>query len=192
VFCFQWGYTGSVISNLYQPEDAVRNGADAVLVCLTLKTGSEAVDARNAEIFADLCLKAHRLGLPVLGEYFPHSHLTKDPGAFHAEIMVGCRMLAEFGADCIKTFHTRRFAELTAACPVPILGLGAEKTPTDLDALKLAEREMRDGAGGVVFGRNAVQASNPRAFVAALQDVVKRGVTAEDACRQHGLTGARA
>lgn len=188
VFCFQWGYKESVQTNLFQPEDAARNGAEAVLVCLTLKTGSEAVDARNAELFADLCLKAHRAGLPVMGEYFPHSHLTKQPAEFHAEILLGCRMLAELGADCIKTFYTHRFAEVTGKCPVPILGLGAEKTPTDLDALTLAEKEIRDGAGGVVFGRNAVQASNPKAFVAALQDVVKRGMKAADACRAHGLT----
>ncbi len=188
VFCFQWGYTQSVVSHLYQPEDALRNGADAVLVCLTLQTGSEATDARNAEIFADLCLKAHRLGIPVMGEYFPHSHLTKDPDAFHAEVKIGCRMLAELGADCIKTFRTNRFAEVTAGCPVPILGLGAEKTPTDLDALRLAEAQIKEGACGVVFGRNAVQASNPPAFVAALQDVVKRGATADEACRTHALT----
>ncbi len=187
VFCFQWDYKASVITNLYQPEDAAANGADAVLVCVTLKTGSEAVDARNAEIFADLCVKAHKIGLPVMGEYFPHSHLTKTAEEFHEEILVGCRMLAELGADCIKTFHTQDFARVTSTCPVPILGLGAEKTPTDLDALVLAEKEIRDGAGGVVFGRNAVQASNPEAFVAALQDVVKRGMTAADACKQHGL-----
>ncbi|MFP4027140.1 MAG: class I fructose-bisphosphate aldolase [Candidatus Brocadiia bacterium] len=188
VFCFHWGYKESVISNLYQPEDAAANGADAVLVCLTLKTGSEEVDARNAEIFADLTLKAHRLGLPVMGEYFPHSHLTKDPEEFHEEILIGCRVVAELGADCIKTFHTQHFAEVTSTCPVPILGLGAEKTPTDLDALQLAEREVRDGAGGVVFGRNAVQASNPPAFVAALHDVVKEGMGAEEACQRHDLT----
>jgi DhnA family fructose-bisphosphate aldolase class Ia len=190
VFCFKWGYKASVISHLYQPEDAVRLGADAVLVCLTLKTGCEATDARNAEIFADLCIKAHGLGLPVVGEYFPHSHLTKAPDEFHEEILIGCRMLAELGADCIKTFCTRKFAEVTGKVPVPVLGLGAEKTPTDLDALKLAETEIRCGAGGVVFGRNAVQASNPMAFVAALQDIVKRGAAAEDACRRHGLSGA--
>ncbi len=188
VFCFTWGYRDSVISHLYQPEDAARNGADAVLVCLTLKTGSEATDARNVENFADLCLKAQRLGLPVVGEYFPHSHLTKPADAFHEEVLIGCRMLAELGADCIKTFYTQRFKEVTSTCPIPVLGLGAEKTPTDLAALQLAEREVRDGASGVVFGRNAVQASNPGAFVAALQDVVKMGATAENACRQHGLT----
>ena len=189
VFCFQWGYDASVITHLYQPEDAVALGADAVLVCLTMKTGCEATDSRNAEIFADLCVKAHRLGLPVVGEYFPHSHLTKKPDDFHEEILVGCRMLAEFGADCIKTFYTERFEEVTRTCPVPILGLGAEKTPTDLDALELAEREVQAGAGGVVFGRNAVQASNPPAFVAALQDIVKRGLSATEAADKHGLSG---
>ena len=97
-------------------------------------------------------------------------------------------MLAELGADCIKTFYTNNFKEVTSTCPIPILGLGAEKTPTDLDALKLAENEVRDGAGGVVFGRNAVQASDPTAFIAALQDVVKNGSTAEDAVKKHGLT----
>ncbi len=188
VFCFQWGYTGSVISNLFQPEEALAAGADMVLVCLTLRTGSEAVDARNAEIFAELCGKAHRLGLPVMGEYFPHSHLTKPADEFGEEVLVGCRMLTELGADCIKTFHTRNFKQVTATCAVPILGLGAEKTPTDLAALELAEREVRDGAGGVVFGRNAVQATNPPAFVATLQDIVKGGATAKAAARKHGLT----
>lgn len=188
VFCFTFGYTASVISHLFRPEDAVARGADAVLICLTLKTETESVDARNAEIFADLCVKSHALGLPVVGEYFPNRHLSKKPDDFHEEIMVGCRMLSELGADCIKTFYTHRFAEVTATCPVPILGLGAEKTPTDLAALELAENEVRHGAGGVVFGRNAVQASTPAAFLAALRDVVKYDKTAKEAADTHGLT----
>jgi DhnA family fructose-bisphosphate aldolase class Ia len=188
VFCFKWNYAESIVTNLYQPEDVLAKGADCVLACLTLKTGREETDARNAENFADLCVKAHKLGLPVVGEYFPHSHLRKKADEFHEEVLVGCRMLAELGADCIKTFYTSDFSEVTSACPIPILGLGAEKTPTDLDALLLAEKEIRDGAGGVVFGRNAIQASNPRAFVAALQDVVKKGLGAEEAVTKHQLT----
>jgi len=187
VFCFRWDYRASVVSHLFEPEEAVAAGADAVLVCLTLKTESEATDARNVEIFAELCGKAHRLGLPVVGEYFPNGHLTKRPDEFHEEVLVGCRMLTELGADCIKTFHTHNFKEITASCAVPILGLGAEKTPTDIEALELAERQIRDGAGGVVFGRNAVQASDPPAFVAALQDVVKRGLGAKQAAAKHKL-----
>ena len=189
VFCFKWGYRESVISHLYQPEDAVAEGVDAVLACLTLKTGDEATDAENAEIFADLCIKAHKLGLPVVGEYFPHSHLEKPADEFHEEILVGCRMLAELGADCIKTFYTNSFREVTSTCPIPILGLGAEKLPNDLAALKLAEKQIRDGAGGVVFGRNAIQAENPPAFIAALQEIVKNGMTAEGAAEKAGVNG---
>ena len=188
VFCFKWGYKESVISDLIQPEDAAEMGADAVLACLTLKTGSEATDAQNAEVFAELCVSAHQIGLPMIGEYFPHSHLTKDPDAFHEEITIGCRMLSELGADAIKTFYTNNFSEVTSTCPVPILGLGAEKTPTDLDALTLAENEVKDGAAGVVFGRNAVQSSGPPGFVAALHDIVKHGMTAEAAVKKHKLT----
>ena len=189
VFCFKWNYRASVISHLFQPEEAVAAGAECALACLTMKTGSEETDARNVEIFAELCGRAHELGLPVVGEYFPRSHLEKSPEEFHEEILVGCRMLAELGADLIKTFYTHDFREVTSTCPIPILGLGAEKTPTDRDALDLAERQMRDGAAGVVFGRNAIQASDPRAFIAALQDVVKNGVSAAEAVEKRGLTG---
>ncbi len=188
VFCFEWGYKDAVLSNLFEPAEALLNGAEWVLVCLTLRTGSEARDAANAENAGRLICQAQKLGLPVMGEYFPHSHLTKTPDEFHREALIGCRMLAELGVDGIKTFHTNRFKEVTETCPVPILGLGAEKTPTDLEALRLAENEMRDGAAGVVFGRNAVQATHPPAFVAALQDIVKRGVTAQDAAAKHGLS----
>jgi DhnA family fructose-bisphosphate aldolase class Ia len=188
VFVFQWGYKASILSNLFEPEEAVANGADCVLVCLTLKTGSERQDAENAENFARLCSKAHKAGIPVMGEYFPHSHLTKGPDEFHQEILLGCRMLSELGADCIKTFYTKNFKEVTGKCPVPILGLGAEKTPTDYDALLLAEKEIRDGAGGVVFGRNAVQASDPVGFIRALREIAGSGMKAAAAVKKFKLT----
>jgi DhnA family fructose-bisphosphate aldolase class Ia len=42
--------------------------------------------------------------------------------------------------------------------------------------LQLAADEIRDGARGVVFGRNAIQVKNPFAFQFALCDVVKNGL----------------
>ena len=56
------------------------------------------------------------------------------------------------------------------------------------DALELAEKEVREGARGVVFGRNAIQASNPPVFIAALQDIVKQGMSAAEAVEKHRLT----
>jgi DhnA family fructose-bisphosphate aldolase class Ia len=102
-------------------------------------------------------------------------------------VLLGSRVVAELGADAIKTFHTCDFCSVTSACPVPVFGLGAEKLPTQKDALSLAQQEVEEGAGGVVFGRNAIQVPNPAAFQRALCDVVKHGKAAAEACREHQL-----
>ena len=154
-------------------EDALREGMDIPLVSLTLNTGSEEQDAANAGIFSEMAADAHRLGLPVIGEYFPTGHGTMEPEELHEDVREGCRIIAELGADAVKTFYTCHFEEVTGSCPVPILGLGAEKLPTQAEALDLAAAEVRHGAGGVVFGRNAIQQENPAAFQAALCEVVR-------------------
>ena len=60
--------------------------------------------------------------------------------------------------------------------------------PTQRDALALAEAEVTAGAGGVVFGRNAIQVPDPQAFQAALCEVVREGAKADDAATKHRLT----
>jgi DhnA family fructose-bisphosphate aldolase class Ia len=188
VYCFKLNYTAAMSVDSYEPEDALREGMDVALVSLTLQTGDEGRDAKNVEIFSRLTNACHRLGIPVIGEYFPTDHANLGPEAFHENILLGSRIVAELGADAIKTFYTREFPAITSSCPVPVFGLGAEKLPTQRQALELASREIHDGAGGVVFGRNAIQVADPWAFQAALCDVVKQGMPAEYAVQKHGLT----
>ena len=173
VYCFGWNYRQARSAPCYSVEDALREGMDVALVSLTLQTGSEERDAYNIEVFARLTTAAHRLGVPVIGEYFPTGHAELSPAELHENVRMGSRIVAELGADAIKTFNTMDFAAVTGTCPVPVFGLGAEKLPTQLDALQLARREIRAGASGVVFGRNAIQVRNPFAFQAALCAVVK-------------------
>lgn len=187
VYCFKLNYTAATSVDSYQPLDALREGMDIALVSLTLQTGDEHRDARNVEVFSRLTNACHQLGIPVIGEYFPTDHASLSPEAFHDNILLGSRIVAELGADAIKTFYTRDFRAVTSSCPVPVFGLGAEKLPTQKQALELAAREVADGAGGVVFGRNAIQVSNPMAFQAALCDVVKHGLAPEDALKKHAL-----
>lgn len=187
VYCFHWNYREAATVEAFSPEEALRLGADVVLVSLTLETGSEANDARNVACFRQLCREANRLGLPVIGEYFPPDPDALSPEQMHAKVYACARILAELGADAIKTFYTHRFREVCEACPVPVFGLGAERRPTQLEALQLAAAEASDGAGGVVFGRNAIQVADPAAFQRALCDVVKRGLRPEDAVNKHGL-----
>lgn len=187
VYCFHFGYTGAKSVYSFDPLDALREGMDIALVSLTLQTGDEQRDAANVEVFSKLTNACHALGIPVIGEYFPTGHAGMSSEQLHRDVLIGSRVVAELGADAIKTFYTHDFRAVTSSCPVPVFGLGAEKLPTQLDALALAQREVEDGAGGVVFGRNAIQVPNPQAFQMALCDVVKRGRTAVDACREHQL-----
>jgi DhnA family fructose-bisphosphate aldolase class Ia len=135
-----------------------------------------------------MAAQCHRLGMPVIGEYFPAYSDTLSPEDMHHQIKIGCRILAELGADMIKTFYTHAFKEVVAGCPVPVFALGAARLPTPLDALRLAHNEVSDGAQGVVFGRNALQVEAPLTFQAALIEVVKHGATPEQAFANAGLT----
>ncbi len=187
VYCFNLGYTKARSVDNYDPESALRAGMDIGLVSLTLKTGCEERDAANVENFSKLLTACHALGIPVIGEYFPTDTDKKSPEQMHEEILLGSRVVAELGADAIKTFHTCDFKAVTSSCPVPVFGLGAEKLPTQRDALALAAREVAEGAGGVVFGRNAIQVADPTSFQAALCDVVKQGKEVDQAVQEYGL-----
>ncbi len=191
VYCFNWNYNKAYTVITQSVEDAVSHGAEIVLASLTLQTGSEETDSRNVEIYSKLLSQADRMGVPIIGEYFPVHSGTLSKEKMHEQVYRGCRILSELGCDMIKTFYTMDFSEVTGSCPVPIFGLGAEKTPTQLNALQLAADEIRDGARGVVFGRNAIQVPDPSGFHAALCDVVKYGIKPEEALKRHKIFDIR-
>jgi DhnA family fructose-bisphosphate aldolase class Ia len=187
IYCFPWGYSQARSVESCQPEDALASGMDIALVSLTLNTGDEDRDASNVAVFSKLMHACHRLGIPVIGEYFPAGFATMSPDELHEDVRIGSRILCELGADAIKTFNTQDFRAVTASCPVPVFGLGADKLPTQLDALQLAAAEVAAGAGGVVFGRNAVQVPDPFAFQAALCDVVRREADPQEMVQKYNL-----
>ena len=187
VYAFEWNYNDANTVEAYSIADAIAEGADVALISLTLKTGSEKRDASNVELFCKLARQAHHLGIPVIGEVFPThcNQITRED--MHQQIKNGCRIIAELGADLVKTFHTYNFKEVADGCPVPILCLGAEKMPTQLQALELAEKIVQDGGKGVVYGRNAIQVPDPKAFQNALCAVVQQGSTAADTAAKYAL-----
>ena len=188
VYCFSWNYNKAYTVMAQTVDEAISNGAEIVLVSLTLQTGSEDIDSRNVEIYSRLVNQADKMGVPVIGEYFPTHSGTITRDKMHEQVYRSCRILSELGCDMIKTFYTTDFRKVTESCPVPIFGLGAEKTPKQINALQLASDEIRDGARGVVFGRNAIQVPDPVGFQAALCDVVKNGMSPGDAVKKHKLT----
>jgi DhnA family fructose-bisphosphate aldolase class Ia len=187
-YATQWGYHESRSVPMVSAGGAVALGADIVLVGMSIKTGSEAVDAENVELVARCVAEKRAAGVPIVGEVYPAGHEDISPEQRHEVISIGCRIVAELGVDLVKTFHTgERFAEIVRSTPVPILALGAKKLPRELDALELAAMAVRDGARGVVFGRNLVGATDPVRFLDALQDVVKRGLDPAAAAAKYNL-----
>jgi class I fructose-bisphosphate aldolase len=187
-YCFQWNHVESHHRRMLTVAQAVEAGADIVLASLAIHTGSERTDAENVGLFCDFVREARELGIPLIGEYFPARAETMSQEELHTNIKIGCRVIAELGADLIKTFYTGpRFGEIVAATPVPILVLGAEKTPTEAEALSLAARAAETGARGIVFGRNIVQSRNPAGFIRAVRSVMNAGVSIEAALKASGL-----
>ena len=187
-YATQWGYKESRSVPMISASDAIGLGADIVLVGMSIKTGSEAVDAENVEMVARCVAEARHAGVPIVGEVYPAGHEDVSPEERHEVISIGCRIVAELGVDLVKTFHTgERFAEVCRSTPVPVLALGAKKLPLESDALGLAATAIADGARGVVFGRNLIGAKSPVNFLAALGDVVKHGKSAAEAAATHGI-----
>jgi len=188
VYCFHWNYNKAYTAIAQTVEEAVTNGAEIVLASLTLQTVSEENDTKNVEVYSRLVNAADKLGIPVIGEFFPAYSDTISGEQMYEQVYSGCRILSELGCDLIKTFYTKDFRKVTESCPVPIFGLGAEKKPTQIEALQLAYNEIKDGAKGVVFGRNAIQVNDPFAFQAALCDVVKNNINPSDAFIKNKLS----
>ena len=184
-----WNYKHSHSVPMLSVDDAVAQGADIVLASLTLRNPDEAEDSGNVEVFSQFVAAKRALGIPLIGEVFPTGGDDAHPDDLQEAVLVGCRVITELGADAIKTFYTGAgFEKVTASTPVPVLALGAKKTPHEIDALRLAATATGAGARGVVFGRNVVQAKSPERFLDALKQVVKTGMTPEKAAKEFGLS----
>jgi len=187
-YATQWNYGTAHSVPMISAHDALALGADIALAGFSLHTGDERMDADNIAVLAKHIAEKRAAGIPLIGEFYPAGAEDLVPEKLQEQVAIGCRIAAELGADMIKTFYTgKEFEKIVAATPVPIFGLGARKTPREIDALHLAANEIRAGARGVVFGRNVVQARDPKRFLDALKEVVKAGRDPEDVARKFGL-----
>ncbi len=187
-YAAQWKYKHSHSVMMTSVAEAVKEGADLVIGSLTLKNPDELEDAQNVEIFTECVSQKKAFGIPMIGEVYPTGGDDTKPEDLQEHIYIGCRMAAEFGADLVKTFYTGpKFEEITKATPVPVLALGAKKTPREIDALQLAFDAVNHGARGIVFGRNVLQAKSPERLLDALKEIVKAKKSPSSVAAKFGL-----
>ena len=154
-------------------EDAIRMNASCMAIQVFIGSAGECQSIDNLVKTIDA---GNRYGIPTLGVVAVGKEMERTAKYF----LLATRMLAEFGAQMIKTYHCDEFEKVTAACPVPIVIAGGKKLP-EADALKMAYNAIAQGAVGVDMGRNIFQADNPVAMVKAIRAIVHDHETAEKA-----------
>jgi len=169
-------------------EEAAQAGAGAVICSLFLEEKNEARETENVRVFSEVVRQKERLGIPLIGECYVVEHKELSAEQLHDKVKRVTRVMAELGADLIKCFFTgERFHEVVANTPIPVFTIGAEKLDTDLAVLKKARDSVKQGARGIIFGRNIFMAKNPAELIKALNEVINGGEEPEAALKKHGL-----
>jgi fructose-bisphosphate aldolase, class I len=96
------------------------------------------------------------------------------------------RQAVELGADVIKADPTDDVSVyhkvIEIAGGIPLLVRGGGKAP-DREILERTEALVRQGAAGIVYGRNVIQHENPAGMTKALMAIVHDGAPAGDAAK---------
>ena len=155
-------------------EDAVRLNAAGVGIQVFIGGEYETRSIHNMTKLVDAGL---RCGIPVMGITAVGKDMKRDAKYFR----LACRIIAELGAQYVKTYYVENgFDTVTASCPVPIVMAGGKKLP-EFDALTMAYNAVQQGASGVDMGRNIFQSDAPKAMLAAVNAVVHKNTKPREA-----------
>lgn len=163
----------------YDVKDAIRLGADAVIV--TFYMGGK-YEFESMKDVGRICAEADRWGIPCLVEAIPSQDKFKgfdDP----AGIIYAIRSASELGADMIKAYlptNIEIMKEAVKKSPAPICLAGGEAT-SGRAVLELAKMSMDAGIAGLCFGRKIFQYKDPTAMVRALSLIVHENADVEEA-----------
>jgi len=154
-------------------EDSIRMNAD----CMAVQTFIGADGQLSSLDNLSRCInEGARYSIPVMGVVAVGKDMERTDRFFK----LATRIVAELGANIIKTYYCENFEEVVAACPVPIVVAGGKKLPED-EALTLAYNSIKGGAKGVDMGRNIFQSNNPVEMASAIRKVVHEGFTDKEA-----------
>ena len=154
-------------------EDAIRMNAD----CMAVQTFIGADGQLSSIDNLSKCINAGmRYSIPTLGVVAVGKQMERTPRFFK----LATRIVAEMGANLVKTYYCDDFEEIVAACPVPIVVAGGKKLP-EPEALEMAYRSMQGGARGLDMGRNIFQSEHPVEMAKAIRMIVHHGATDKEA-----------
>ena len=175
---------GAIVTPIGSVEEALRLGADAVVVYVALAGENEAEMIQYASAIGAAC---DAWGMPFIAEAeFPNAYqtLTEASSSFGAEYLLrNARLCAELGADIVKVNWSgdqASFGRIVRAANAPVIVAGGTIV-SDAELLSRMEQAVAVGAIGCSVGRNIFQHQNPTAITRALCRVIREKWSARDA-----------
>ncbi|MBM0224260.1 MULTISPECIES: class I fructose-bisphosphate aldolase [Micromonospora] len=168
-------------------EQAVRLDAACVVANLLHLPGRPEVRERCIESIMALREQCTRYGMPLMIEPLVMRDNT-EAGGYQVDgdtqrIVALVRQARELGADLIKADPTDDVDDyhlVVQTAVVPVLVRGGGRVG-DAELLRRTEALLRQGAAGIVYGRNIIQHPNPEAITRALLALLHDEATAEEA-----------
>jgi class I fructose-bisphosphate aldolase len=178
----------SMLQNRHEPiVGALEMDAACVVVNLFMLPDEPELFRQCVENISRVRADCHRYGMPLMIE--PLVMLPNEVrGGYQVDgnaekIITLVRLAAEMGADIIKADPTERVEEFhrvveAARAPVLVRGGGKDDLRT---VLQKSAALMKQGAKGMVYGRNIYQHENPKAVVNALMAIIHQGADGDEA-----------
>ncbi|MEO6888946.1 MAG: hypothetical protein ABI456_06985 [Ktedonobacteraceae bacterium] len=175
---------GAVVTPIGSVEEALRLGADAVVVYVALAGDNEPEMIQYASAIGAACAA---WGLPFIAEAeFPNAYqtLSEADSSYGAEYLLrNARLCAELGADIIKVNWSgdqASFEKIVRAVDAPVVVAGGTLV-SDEELLTRMAQAVAVGAVGCSVGRNIFQHRHPEAMTRALCRVIREKWQARDA-----------
>ena len=179
--------SGPVITAIGSVEEALRMGADAVVVYTALAGDNEDWMISYLSEVGEAC---EALGMPLIAEAeWPNAYQTLD--SFSTELgpeylKRNARLCAELGADIVKvnwSGDVQSFAEIVRACDSPVVIAGGTVV-SDEELLTRFEEVREVGTIGCSVGRNIFQHENPEAITRAIARIFHDKWSAKEAVEE--------
>ncbi len=158
------------------PLEAVKLNAAAIAVSVYVGAEHQHQSLLN---LARTINEASAYNLPVLGVTAVGKKLKDKKEKRY--LALASRIVAEYGADIVKTYYCEGFEEVVAKTPVPIVVAGGPKLDTYRDVLELTYNALQAGAIGVDMGRNIWQSSHPAAIIQGVKAIVHQNASVNEA-----------
>jgi class I fructose-bisphosphate aldolase len=172
-------------------EQAVRMDAVSVCVNLLLLPNQPELHYQCVKNISLLKTECEKYAMPLMVE--PLVMMANETkGGYMVDgdinkILPLVRQAVELGADVIKADpcdHVEEYARvIEIASGIPVLVRGGGRA-SDEEIMTRTVELMRQGASGIVYGRNVIQHPNPAGMTKALMSIVHHGATAEQALAQ--------